>query len=62
MVAIYPSRAAQIFDYNWGEQERLLLSIVATTGMRLTEAGMLTWERFNDTEIKGVRYFSLIDS
>ena len=51
-----------IFDYNWGEQERLLLSIVATTGMRLTEAGMLTWERFNDTEIKGVRYFSLIDT
>ena len=51
-----------IFDYNWGEQERLLLSIVATTGMRLTEAGMLSWERFNDTEVEGVRYFSLIDT
>ena len=23
---------------------------------------MLTWERFNDTEVEGVRYFSLIDT
>ena len=51
-----------IFAYDWPEQERLLLAIVATTGMRLTEAGMLSWERFNDTEVEGVRYFSLIDT
>jgi hypothetical protein len=30
--------------------------------MRLTEAGMLSWERFNDTEVEGVRYFSSIDT
>jgi len=30
--------------------------------MRLSEAGCLTWERFNDTEKKGIRYFSLIDT
>jgi integrase len=51
-----------IFDHDWRPLERLLLSIIATTGMRLTEAGMLTWERFNDTEVEGVRYFSLIDT
>ena len=30
--------------------------------MRLTEAASLTWERFNDTEHQGIRYFSLIDT
>lgn len=51
-----------IFSYDWEPRERLLLSIMATTGMRLTEAGSLTWERYNDTEVKGVRYISLIDT
>lgn len=56
------SELAQIFSYNWSTQERLLLTLLATTGMRLSEAGCLTWERFNDTEEKGIRYFSLIDT
>ena len=51
-----------IFNYDWKPQERLLLSIMITTGMRLDEAGMLTWERFNDTEYQGMRYFSLLDT
>ena len=51
-----------IFNYDWKPQERLLLSIMMTTGMRLDEAGMLTWERFNDTEYQGMRYFSLLDT
>ena len=51
-----------IFNYDWEPQERLLLSIMITTGMRLDEAGMLTWERFNDTEYQGMRYFSLLDT
>ena len=52
----------QIFKHDWHKQERLLLSILVTTGMRLTEAASLTWERFNDTEHQGIRYFSLIDT
>jgi integrase len=51
-----------IFNYNWEAQEYLLLSIMITTGMRLNEVGTLTWDRFNDTEYQGIRYFSLLDT
>jgi integrase len=51
-----------IFRHNWEPQERLLLSIMITTGMRLNEAGTLTWDRYNDTEYQGIRYFSLLDT
>ena len=52
----------EIFNYDWAEQEYLLLSILVTTGMRLNEATSLTWERFNDTEFQGIRYFTTIDT
>jgi integrase len=61
-LAYEPSEMLTIFDHDWSTQERLLLCIIATTGMRLSEAGMLTWERFNDTEYDGVRYFTLLDT
>ena len=51
-----------IFSYDWEPQERLLLSILATTGMRPTEAGNLTWERFNDTEHAGLRFVTTLDT
>jgi len=51
-----------IFAYDWKPQERLLLSILATTGMRPSEAGNMTWERFNDTEHKGIRFFTTLDT
>ena len=51
-----------IFSYDWKPQERLLLSILATTGMRPTEAGNMTWERFNDTEHKGIRFVTTLDT
>ena len=51
-----------VFHHNWEPQERLLLSIMITTGMRLNEAGTLTWDRYNDTEYQGIRYFSLLDT
>ena len=51
-----------IFSYDWKPQERLLLSILATTGMRPTEAGNLTWERFNDAEHKGIRSVATLDT
>ena len=51
-----------IFAHDWEPQERLLLSILATTGMRPSEAGNMTWERFNDTEHKGIRFLSTLDT
>jgi integrase len=52
----------ETFNYDWAEQEYLLLSILVTTGMRLNEATSLTWERFNDTEFQSIRYFTIIDT
>ena len=51
-----------IFAHDWNPQDRLLLSILATTGLRPSEAGNLTWERFNDTEHEGIRYFTTLDT
>lgn len=56
------SELKSIFAYDWSAQDRLLLSLCATTGMRPSEAGNLTWERFNDTEHEGIRYFSTRDT
>ena len=51
-----------IFAHDWQPQERLLLSVLATTGMRPSEAGNMTWERYNDTEHEGIRFFSMHDT
>ena len=51
-----------IFTHCWMPQERLFLSLLATTGMRPSEVGNLTWERFNDTEYDDIRYFTLFDT
>ncbi|MDB2323695.1 hypothetical protein N9V38_03265 [Planktomarina temperata] len=56
------SELKAIFAHDWNPQDRLLLSILATTGMRPSEAGNLTWERFNDTEHEGIRYFTTLDT
>jgi integrase len=56
------SELKAIFAYDWNPQDRLLLSVLATTGMRPSEAGNLTWERFNDTEHGGIRYFTTLDT
>jgi len=56
------SELRAIFAHDWNPQDRLLLSVVATTGMRPSEAGNLTWERFNDTEHEGIRYFTTLDT
>ena len=50
----------KIFAYDWTEDQRLLLAILITTGMRLNEATQLSWERFNDTEYQGIQYFTLL--
>jgi integrase len=53
-----------IFRHNWKSQERLLLSILITTGMRLSEAANLSWERFSEDHdgIQGMRCFSLLNT
>ena len=56
------SELRAIFAHDWNPQDRLLLSVIATTGMRPSEAGNLTWERFNDTEHEGIRYLTALDT
>ena len=48
-----------LFALDMGQQERVLLSILITTGMRLDEAALMTWDRV-DTH-KGVWCFSLVN-
>ena len=48
-----------VFAHDWSEEDRLFLSILATTGMRSWEAASLTWEQYSDTEYQGIRYFDL---
>jgi integrase len=50
-----------IFAHDWEQSDRLLLSILATTGMRPSEVGNLTWERFNCTEYN-FRFVSTLDT
>ena len=52
----------KLFAHKWDSQVRLLLSILVTTGMRLEEAVALTWDRYNDTDYEGIRYFSLLST
>ena len=48
-----------LFASEMGEQERLLLSILVSTGMRLDEVALLTWERIR--KYKDVLCFCLIN-
>ncbi len=50
----------EIFRQEMNAQERLLLSILATTGMRIDEAALMTWERI--AEYQGIPCFSLLPS
>jgi len=48
-----------LFALDMGEQERLLLSILVSTGMRLDEVALMTWERIR--EYKDVLCFCLVN-
>lgn len=48
----------QLFQLAMPAQERTLLSLLITTGMRLDEAALLTWERVK--KVDGIRFISLI--
>ena len=48
-----------IFDLKLPKQERLLLSILITTGMRLDEVALMTWDRIKFQN--GVLCFSLVN-
>ena len=47
-----------LFAQQMSPSDRLLLSILITTGMRLDEAALLTWEQLK-TDRNGIRYFDL---
>jgi integrase len=49
-----------LFAMKMPEQERLLLEILVTTGMRLDEAALLTWDQVKEHD--GIRYFDLSDA
>jgi site-specific recombinase XerD len=50
----------QLFKLDMKRHERVLLTILATTGMRLDEAALLKWDDIKEQD--GVRYFDLADS
>lgn len=50
----------KLFDLTMPEQDKLLLSILTTTGMRLDEAALLTWDQVQEED--GIRFLSLHDS
>ena len=50
----------KLFALPMPEKDRLLLSILATTGMRLDEAALLTWSQVKETN--GMRYFDLTEA
>jgi integrase len=48
---------SQIFKLDLPQRERLLFSIIVTTGMRLDEAALLSWENIKTED--GINYFDL---
>ena len=42
------------------QEDRLLLSILTVTGMRLDEAALLTWDQVKEED--GIKYLSLLDA
>lgn len=55
-----PAQLHALFAMKMPEQERLLLEILITTGMRLDEAALLTWDQVKEQD--GIRYFDLSDA
>ena len=47
-----------LFALDMPQQDRLLLHILITTGMRLDEAALLEWEQYKEDR-NGLRYFDL---
>ncbi len=54
------SELKKLFQQDMPDKDRLCLSILATTGMRLDEVALLTWEQVK--EEAGIRYLDLIDA
>lgn len=56
--ALEEAQLYRLFAQEMPVQDRLLLSILVTTGMRLDEAALLTWEQLK-IDKHGIRYFDL---
>ena len=56
--ALEEDQLFKLFKLKMSALDRLLLTILITTGMRLDEAALLTWEQYK-TDKDGLRYFDL---
>ena len=56
--AFTPDQLHHLFSLEMPKEDRLLLSILITTGMRLDEAALLRWEQYK-VDRNGLRYFDL---
>ena len=56
--AFTPNQLHHLFSLEMPKEDRLLLSILITTGMRLDEAALLEWEQYK-IDRNGLRYFDL---
>lgn len=54
------SELTKLFNVAMPSEDRLILSMLLTTGMRLDEAALLDWMQIKEEE--GVKYISLLDS
>ena len=50
----------RLFSLTMHQEDRLLLSILTVTGMRLDEAALLTWDQVKEED--GIKYLSLLDA
>ena len=56
--ALEDEQLFNLFRFDMPPSDRLLLSILITTGMRLDEAALLTWDQYK-VDKEGLRYFDL---
>ena len=56
--AFTPDQLHHLFSLEMPKEDRLLLSILVTTGMRLDEAALLEWDQYK-VDRNGLRYFDL---
>lgn len=54
------SELTKLFNVAMPPEDKLLLSILLTTGMRLDEAALVDWNQIKEED--GIRYISLLDS
>ena len=59
--SLKPDQLHRLFELEMPDQDRLALSILITTGMRLDEVALLKWEQYK-IDKEGLRYFDLSEA